>query len=321
MKRQEMNIIIVFSILLLILGVFHYRGALLSRFDETEKDHSLFDFFEQEKATYPNPEMIDKTGGTDMSQADEFSTTTAHVTSMSPVAGYVVSATSTPVAIRVPIMIYHSVRPHVQESALQDAYDITPELLEAEVLYLKRHGYTTITFKDLSNAMNGGPALPEKPVILSFDDGWENQYVYAFPMLKKHGVVGTFYIYTNPISRNKHWMTWSQIIEMDKAGMEIGGHSRTHPYLTKIIDNAALDKEIMQPKAIIESHLGHPITTFAYPFGFYNARVVAAVKRAGYLSARNVFKGVWQDTPHRFEIRGALSTDRMKDFVSYLEMQ
>lgn len=320
MKRREFSAIIIFSVLLLILGLYHYRGILIARFDRDADERALLDTYDREQATYPNPEMIDKTGSIDQSHADEHSTSTAHATSMNPVAGSLASATSTPPALRVPVMIYHSVRPHVPESAMQDAYDITPELLRSEIIYLKTHGYTTVKFSDLEVALDGGKPLPQKSVILSFDDGWENQYTYAYPVLKKEGVVGTFYIYTNPVSRSKHWMTWDQIIEMDKAGMEIGGHSRTHPYLTKIVDNVLLDREIMQPKAIIEAKLGHKIDSFAYPFGFYNARVIAAVKRAGYRTARNVFKGVWQDARHRYEIRGALSTDNIKDFEKYIEM-
>jgi peptidoglycan/xylan/chitin deacetylase (PgdA/CDA1 family) len=319
MKRRDLYIITIFSSLLLVLGIYYLRGAINTTFEKEVGERSFFDIFEkdQEQKTYPNPELIDKTGGIG---ADETSTSTAHVTSYSPVAGAPATATSTPAALRVPVMIYHSVRPHTPESAQQDAYDITPELLEQEILYLKAHGYTTVKFSDLEAAFDEGKPLPPKPVILSFDDGWENQYTYAFPVLKKHGVVGTFYIYTNPISRNKHWMTWSQVTDLDKAGMEIGGHSRTHPYLTKIVDNKLLDKEVVQAKEIIEAHIGHPITTFAYPFGYYNARVVAAVKRAGYTSARNVFKGVWQDATHRLELRGALSTDNIKDFEKYIEM-
>lgn len=320
MKSRELYIVAAFSLILLVLGAYHYRGLLKIRADNEVGERSIFDIFEREQDTYPNLEQIDKTGSADQSHADENSTSTAHATSMNPVAGSVVTATTSPKAIRVPVMIYHSVRPHVPESALQDAYDITPELLQSEIVYLKSHGYTTVKFRDVEAAIDGGKALPPKPVILSFDDGWENQYAYAFPVLKQEGVVGTFYIYTNPVGRNKHWMTWSQIIEMDKAGMEIGGHSRTHPFLTKIVDNTLLDKEILQSKEIIEAHLGHKITSFAYPFGLYNARVVAAVKRAGYTSARNVFRGVWLDAPHRYEIRGALSTDYIRDFEKYLAL-
>ncbi len=320
MKKTLLYGISLISIVLLILVAAYARNGFLKSHDTESKEHSFLDVFEVEQATYPSPETIDKTGSKEASFDDEFSTSTAHVTSHNPVAGYVVTATSSTSVLRVPVMIYHSVRPHVSESSLQDAYDITPELLAQEIEFLKVNGYTCIRFSDLVAAMDGTTTLPAKPVILSFDDGWENQYVYAFPILKKYKVPGTFFIYTNPVGRNPHWMTWSQIVEMDRAGMEIGGHSRTHPYLTKIIDNHLLDKEIAEPKAIIEAHIGHPIYAFAYPFGFYNARVVAAVKRAGYVVARNVFNGVWQDAAHRYEVRGALSTDRITDFERYLKM-
>lgn len=229
------------------------------------------------------------------------------------------TATSSPRSVKIPVMIYHSVRPHITgESALQDQYDVTPDLLEQELVYIKDHGYTTITFADVVASFDAGAPLPEKPVILSFDDGWKNQYTYAFPLLQKYGMQGTFFIFTNPIDKKPHWMTWGEIGEMDKAGMEIVGHSRTHPILTKIATDAELDKEIAGGKAILEQHLGHPVTIFAYPFGALNSRVEAAVTRAGYLLARTTYWGVWNDPEHRLEFHGALSTDRLGDFEQVL---
>jgi len=105
------------------------------------------------------------------------------------------SATSSIRSLRIPIMVYHSVRPYIpDESAYQDAYDVTPELLEQELQYLYKHGYQTVTFAAVSEYFEHGPSLPKKPVILSFDDGWRNQYVYAFPLLQKYGAKGTFFI-------------------------------------------------------------------------------------------------------------------------------
>ncbi len=222
-------------------------------------------------------------------------------------------------AIKIPVLVYHSIRPHYQgESLYQDAYDITPDLLQEEITYLKTHGYTTVHFADVDAFFEEGTSLPPKPVILSFDDGWENQYKYAYPVLKKNSVVGTFFIYTNPIGRNTHWMTWSQIVEMNKAGMEIGGHSRTHPVLTKITTSAELQKEISGSKLILEGHLGHHVTAFAYPFGMFDERVKTAVTAAGYTIARTVHSGVWSSPEQRFEFFGTLSTDHLADFVALL---
>ncbi len=233
-----------------------------------------------------------------------------------------VTATSTG-AIKIPVMVYHSVRAHVSgESAIQDQYDITPELLESELVYLKEHGYTTIQFAQVIGYFDHDTPLPEKPVILSFDDGWENQYTHAFPLLKKYGMTGTFFIYTNPIDhQKKHWMTWKQVVALDQAGMEVAGHSRTHPMLTKITTDQGLDKEILGSKQILEQHLGHTITVFAYPFGMRDARVITAVKRAGYLLARTTHAGVWNNEEYRYEFTGQLSTDNIADFERLLKLK
>lgn len=230
------------------------------------------------------------------------------------------TATSSPRSIRVPVLIYHSVRPHIpKESPTQDVYDITPELLEQELSYIKAKGFTTVTFADVNAYFDEGTPLPAHPVILSFDDGWRNEYVYAFPLLKKFGMKGTFFIFTSPLDHRKaHWMTWEDVKELDRAGMEIGGHTRTHPVLSSIATDAGLDKEIAGGKAILEQHLGHPVTVFAYPFGARNARVIDAVKRAGYSLARTTNWGVWNDPEHRYKFHGTLSTDNIADFEKLL---
>ncbi len=230
------------------------------------------------------------------------------------------SATSSARSARVPVLVYHSVRAHIKgESKLQDAYDIIPELLEQELTYMDANGYHTVSFADINRYFDDGIPLPEKPVILSFDDGWKNQYEHALPVLLKHNAKATFFIYTNPIDHKKaHWMSWDEVKELDRLGMEIGGHSRTHPILTKITTDAGLDKEIAGGKKILESHLGHPVKVFAYPFGMHNEAVDAAVKRAGYISARTVFAGVWNDPEHRYVIHGTISGDKWSDFLRAL---
>ncbi len=230
------------------------------------------------------------------------------------------SATSSPRSTRIPILVYHSVRPYIKgESKLQDAYDITPQLLEQELLYLNSNGYHAVSFADVNRYFDDGTPLPNKPFILTFDDGWKNQYKHALPVLLKYNTKATFFIYTNPIDHKKaHWMSWDEVKTLDKMGMEIGGHSRTHPVLTKITTDAGLDKEISGGKKILESNLGHPVEVFAYPFGMYNESVVAAVKRAGYLSARTVHAGVWNDSEHRYGIHGTISGDKWSDFLRAL---
>ena len=250
---------------------------------------------------------------------DESTTTLSHHEFISLDA----SKTSSSRSVKIPVIIYHSVRPYMKgESKYQDLYDVTPSLLEQELTYIETHGFHAVDMRDVDAYFRGATtSLPENPVMLTFDDGWKNQYKYAFPLLQKYHMKAVFFIFTNPIDHKKpHWMSWKNILELDRAGMEIGGHTRTHPILTKISsDSKKLDHEILEPKQIIERRLGHAISSFAYPFGAKNQAVEVAVARAGYSIARTTISGVWNDPEHRLEFHGTLSSDHLKDFIHLLE--
>lgn len=199
-------------------------------------------------------------------------------------------------AVRVPILTYHSVRPYYpNEIAVIKRFDVEPDVFEQQLDYLQQQGYTTISFRDLIDHFKTGKPLPLKPVILGFDDGWENQYEYALPILQKKKMTATFFIFTNAIGR-KHYMSWDQIKALDTEGMVIGSHTKFHPYLFKMIDHAALWKEIAESKDIIESHIKKPVYVLAYPFGLYNDQNVAVVKEAGYEAARAEDTRGWMHT-------------------------
>jgi peptidoglycan/xylan/chitin deacetylase (PgdA/CDA1 family) len=221
--------------------------------------------------------------------------------------------------IKLPIMIYHSVRPHIQgESKYQDIYDVTPELFESELTELESRGFTTVTFKDLDAYLSNGQPLPARAIILSFDDGWRNQYTYAYPLLKKHRMKGTFFIFSGAIGSRDAFMNWDQVKEMHDAGMEISGHSYTHPMLPKVYGEKELYRELSMSKTMIEEHIGEPVTAFAYPFGMYDKRIVSAVKNAGYHIARTTKNSVWHSSNGILTINGTLSSDSIDDFTSLL---
>lgn len=224
-------------------------------------------------------------------------------------------------SIRVPILVYHSVRPHqAKESTYQELYDVTPELLRRQLTYLTENGYTTISFGALADYFKEGRALPEKPVILSFDDGWKNQYEYAFPLLKEFRSTATFFIFTNAVNRGNH-LTWEQLHEMQSAGISIEAHTKTHPYLQKITDPEELTREIAGSKKILEEELGTNVTIFAYPFGKYNDASIAEIKNSGFLVARSLRGGVMQSENERYALRASLATDNFEDFVQLLNQQ
>lgn len=221
--------------------------------------------------------------------------------------------------VRVPILVYHSVRPHIaKESSYQEAYDITPELLRRHLEYLKENNYTAVSFDALADYFDTGAPLPTKPIILSFDDGWENQYEYTFSLLQEFHTTATFFVFTNAINRGNH-LTWNELREMRDAGISIGAHTKTHPYLQKITDPKKLTQEIAGGKKILEDELGMKVTSFAYPFGQYNDATVEEVKKSGFRVARSLQGGVMQSESERYILRANLTTDNFEDFVRLLE--
>jgi peptidoglycan/xylan/chitin deacetylase (PgdA/CDA1 family) len=209
-----------------------------------------------------------------------------------------------PRAVDMPILVYHHIVPgHGSGSELARALFVTPEAFEDQLKFLKDKGYQSISFDDLADYLQYGLPLPERPVILSFDDGWENQFTYAFPLLQKYGFTGTFYVVTEYLD-HQNLMSIAELKTMMAAGMTIGCHSRTHPALTGL-GSTGLQSEIAGSKAWLEQRLGVAVDTFAYPYGAYNATVVAATKAAGFRTARTVDDG-YHYTPDSLEVLDAV---------------
>lgn len=224
----------------------------------------------------------------------------AEISTTSPQMQTSMSASST--TINLPILVYHIVRPsYPSDSPAVRALAHTPETFDAEMNYLKSAGYHVVQFSDLENYFANGVPLQSKPIILSFDDGWGDQFTYAFPILQKYNYTATFFVFTNAIGR-KGFFTWDELRTMIAAGMTIGDHSRFHPYLTRITSTSTLWSEIYVSKQVLEKRLGIPINEFAYPFGLYNPDIISLVREAGYKSARGDFYKGDQSSNRLFEL-------------------
>ena len=218
----------------------------------------------------------------------------------------------------VPIMDYHGIRQTgPSESAAVKQYNVAPVTLALQLAYLQANGYTAITTADLAWRFKNNLPLPEKPVLLTFDDGWRSQFVEAFPILKQFKMPATFYIFTNPIDKSKRFMTWENIKELDAAGMEIGSHSVTHPFLTRVSEKAAR-WELEISKKAIEEHLGKTTESFAYPFGDLNNSVVSIVKESEYTSARTSYKNKWNGPDTIYLLRSFDAPDSLDKFIKLL---
>lgn len=178
----------------------------------------------------------------------------------------------------VPILLYH----HVRVSDTPGRYDIAPDVFQAQMTALKEWGYQAITISQLIDTLRYGGQLPEKSVVITFDDGTLDVYQNAFPIMKEMGFVGTFYIVANRL-KSADFVHVTEIREMIGSGWEIGSHSFSHSDLTK--NYGSIDTEALHSKRVLQDAIGLPINTFAYPYGAFDAEVGRKVSSYGYNGA------------------------------------
>ncbi len=176
-----------------------------------------------------------------------------------------------PGSIICPILLYH----HIAVPEVANALFVTPTDFRAQMQYLHDHGYTPIKSSQLVKAINFGEPLPERPVIISFDDGDITVYTEAFPAMKEFGYVGVNYLVGNRLG-SEGFLNIDQIKEMSAAGWEVGSHSMTHVDLNQ---SGEMEWELAQSKANLENKLGVQVTTFAYPFGSFSAEIIHEVSK------------------------------------------
>ena len=222
-------------------------------------------------------------------------------------------------SIRVPILVYHSVAPHHPgQTPAQIQLDVDTTSFQEQMNYLAEHNYRVISLEKLVDALKNNAPLPERAVVITFDDGWVSQYRHAFPVLRQHGFKATFFIYTKPIGRDDSlYMNWDQVLELRDAGMTIGSHSRTHPQLTTV-DASMLRNEVEDSRNELQQRLGTAPDLFAYPYGAWDARAADAVKAAGYRAARAYPYGPWNSLASLYALRSVLVTDDMQAFLRAL---
>src|SRR3954468_1604422 len=216
-------------------------------------------------------------------------------------------------SLRVPILVYHSVMPHHPgQTAEQRVLNVEDAVFEAQMKYLADGGYHVVSFAALVDALEGRDSLPDRAVVITFDDGWGNQYRHAFPILRRFGLTATFFVFTTPIGKDPKLMTWEQLRELQDGGMTIGSHTRTHPVLPDY--HAALHNEVQMSREDIKEHLGRAPDFFAYPFGEWDSLSAAWARTAGYRAARTYRGGAWNSPSDLYHLRAVPVTENMQAF-------
>ncbi|MBI5883061.1 MAG: polysaccharide deacetylase family protein [Elusimicrobia bacterium] len=227
-------------------------------------------------------------------------------------------------------LMYHKIGDFPPGSRLKKLW-VTVEDFRRQMVWLKEHGYTTLTFTELREAEEGTSPMPARPALVTFDDGYSNNYELAFPVLSELGMKGNIFLVCDTIGRHNAWhdpaseswlrmVTWAQVEEMQGSGViEFGSHTVTHRNLSEIsLEDAAW--EVRESKKRLEDRLGRPMVGFAYPYGAgaFVPEVRARAREAGYRYDFSIKQGItplpWRPDAgplKRLLIRG---DDNMLDF-------
>lgn len=188
---------------------------------------------------------------------------------------------------RLPVLLYHHVGP--PNPNFDRLWTIPARKFEEHIRFLARQGYVGIRASDWLAWVRDGKSLPEKPILLTFDDAFEDLEDHAFPVLAHYGFGGLVFVVTNCVGKANIWdksrgfellrcLTAEQIQCWSAKGIEFGAHSKNHPDLTKIAE-PELDEEMSGSRLELENIVREPVTTFAYPYGRYDTRAIACAAR------------------------------------------
>jgi peptidoglycan/xylan/chitin deacetylase (PgdA/CDA1 family) len=187
---------------------------------------------------------------------------------------------------RVPVLMYHEI---ADASETASPLAVAPAAFAAQLSYLRSAGFTAITASELAAALDGDLGkLPERPIALTFDDGYADFHSRALPALDQHGCTATLFVTTGwvqdadmRLAAAGRMLNRTQLTEVADAGVEIGAHTRRHPQLDQL-PRELVREELHSSRQWLESELGLPVPGLAYPYGYSSAKVRAVAREAGY---------------------------------------
>lgn len=188
--------------------------------------------------------------------------------------------------IRAPILMYHYVEPLPPDAnELRRGLTVTPEVFRQQLAYLRDLGYTPIDLYQLLDALATDAPLPDKPIVLTFDDGYRGIYEYAFPIMQEFGYTGTVFVVTQFMDEGREqYLTWEQARALSAAGWRIEPHSKTHEDMT-VRDRDFAIYQVLGSLQTVEHHVGYRPRFFAYVGGAYNGMLVQVVEELGFWGA------------------------------------
>lgn len=229
-------------------------------------------------------------------------------------AGFVLLALWLPKQYQVPILTYHSIAP----AWFEPLNNVQPEHFVQQMAYLRQQGYVVLSLSQFIDAQRSGRAHDRKSVVITFDDGYENNYAAAYPVLKKYGFPATIFVEVAHLG-TPGYFTWEQAKDMDVHGIDIESHTMVGAYLPELSHEEAVS-EITESKRVLEKELGHPVRFFAYPVGGFSEDVKQIVRRAGYAAAVTTNRGYAWVPRDLYEVKRTRVKDSDGDLQLWLKL-
>jgi len=188
-------------------------------------------------------------------------------------------------SISIPVLMYHSVN-----DELRDSRDVSVKTFESHIKYIAEHGYTSLTAMALYKALKGETPMPAKPVVITFDDGFRDNYTNAFPILKRYHVKAVYFVVSSRSGDDEpDFISWEEMREMEKTGIiDIESHTHRHRKDNLEIIGRGGEEEIFEDltlaRKMIGEKLGKECRFLAWPQGHYNAKMLKIAEEAGYYS-------------------------------------
>jgi peptidoglycan/xylan/chitin deacetylase (PgdA/CDA1 family) len=210
------------------------------------------------------------------------------------------------------VLMYHSIS--APKKTPTDRWSVSVNTFNKQLSLLKSKGWTTVCVRDLLKA----DFLPPRSVVITFDDGYADNYENGFKLLKAYGMCGTWFAVSRKIGAPNR-LNAKQVKEMAASGMEIGAHTRTHARLPEL-SIGKIEEEVSGSKKDLEDLLGLPVTSFAYPYGLFDEVCVEVVKKSGFDIACTTRTGWFGSEPDLFRVRrvGVSSSDGLSRFARKL---
>ncbi len=180
---------------------------------------------------------------------------------------------------QVPILMYHAITPSWHEPL----NNVMPANFARQMNYISSHGYRVMTLDELVEGIRTGRRVFQRSVVITFDDGYENNYTRAYPYLKQHDFPAAIFLEVANVD-HPGYLTWAQAVDMAAHGVTFGSHMMTGAYIPGLPREEAVS-QIRESKRLIEARLGRPALFFAYPIGGFDETVKQALRDAGYAAA------------------------------------